>query len=311
MIVTVTPNPAYDATYELEAVRLGEVQRVSRTALRPGGKGVNVAAVLHQLGEEVLATGFASPAFAEEVQSTGVPGSFVTSLPHVRRTLVLAEPDRTTGLWEPGVPLPPGSSERLLDLVRGLLPRTSCLVVSGSLPPGAPCSLPADLAAAALGAGVPAVVDTSGPALQAAAGVPGVVLMPNTEELTELAGPASSADDVAGHCARLVAAGARCVVATRGADGLVLTDASGSWVARPPSEVRGNPTGAGDAAAAAVARGLARGLPAAEIAADAVALSTAAVAAPEAGTVDLDVHADLLGRVVVSSLAPTTTRGVR
>lgn len=92
MILTVTPNPAYDTTYELPALRPGEVHRISTTHLRPGGKGVNVASVLAQLGEDVVATGFASPAFATEVAETGLRADFVTALPHVRRTVAVVEP---------------------------------------------------------------------------------------------------------------------------------------------------------------------------------------------------------------------------
>ncbi|QZY28591.1 1-phosphofructokinase family hexose kinase [Nocardioides coralli] len=309
MIVTVTPNPAYDATYEVPEVRLGEVQRVSTARLRPGGKGINVAAVLAQLGERVTATGFASPAFAEEVASCGVGTAFVTTLPHVRRTLVVAEPGRTTGLWEPGVPVTPGSAEALLRRVGDLLPTASCLVVSGSLPPGVDDTLPAELATSALAAGVPTVIDTSGPALLTAAGVPGVVLMPNDVELAELVGPCPHPTDTARRSAALVAAGARAVVATRGAEGLVVTDRSGSWHARPPYAVAGNATGAGDAAAAAVARGLAHGVAPAALAAEAVAASAAAVASPVAGAIDLELHRDLLPRVEVRTCTPGLSTG--
>ena len=299
MILTVTANPAVDVTYELPVLRAGEVHRVATTHVRAGGKGVNAAGVLAQLGEEVLATGFASPAFAEDVRAAGIVADFVTTLPRVRRTVAVVEPGRTTSFWEPGIALPAGSAAQLRDHLRALLPGVRCLVVSGSLPPGAPDSLPADLARLALAAGVPAVVDTSGAALRAAAEVPGVVLMPNADELEELVGPSPTEADVVEHSATLVAAGAAAVVATRGRDGLVATDASGSWLARAPREVAGNPTGAGDAAAAAVARGLARGRRLPEVVADAVALSAAAVASPVAGLVDLDCYRELAGTVAV------------
>lgn len=296
MILTVTANPAYDVTYEVAAVRPGEVHRVTTAHLRPGGKGINVAAVLRQLGEEVLASGFGTMAFEEELRAAGLRAELVTSLPHVRRTVAVVEPGRTTSFWEPGTQLPADSARLLLDRVSELLTSAACLVVSGSLPPGAPDSLAADLARLALDVGVPAVVDTSGAALRAAAVVPGVVLMPNLDELEELTGPCRTDADVVAASDRLVAAGARAVVATRGRDGMVATDATGTWTTRPP-EVAGNPTGAGDAAAAAVARGLARGLPLPHIAADATALSAAAVTAPVAGQVDLERYRELTDAV--------------
>lgn len=304
MILTVTPNPAYDATYEVPEVRAGAVHRVTATHLRPGGKGVNVASVLAQLGEQVISTGFASPAFADEVRSAGLRAEFVTCLPHVRRTLAVVEPGRTTGFWEPGVPAPPGGVERLLDRVGSLLDGARCLVVSGSLPPGVPGTLAAQLAGLAVAADVPVVVDTSGVALREAARVRGVVLMPNHDELTELTGRCDSADGVVRRSRELLARGVRAVVATRGVDGLVVTDGTGSWAARPPYAVAGNPTGAGDAAAAAVARGLAHDRPLPEVAADTVAVSAAAVASPVAGRIDLDCHRELADRIETTMHVP-------
>ena len=302
MIVTVTPNPAFDATYEVAALEPGRVHRVETAHLRPGGKGVNVAAVLARLGEDAVVTGFANDAFAEAVTALGLRAALVTVLSQVRRTVAVVEPGRTTALWEPGAPLPAGAVEQLHERVAALLPAADCVVVSGSLPPGAPDSLVADLAASALAAGVPALVDTSGAALRAAAAVPGVVLMPNADELAELAGHSTSLADAVHHSRSLVAGGVAAVIATRGPDGLVATDRTGSWVAAPPHAVTGNPTGAGDAAAAAVARGLAQELPLPQIAAAAVAVSAAAVAAPVAGTIDLGCYRQLSGSVAARAV---------
>jgi tagatose 6-phosphate kinase len=62
MIVTVTLNPALDLTYAVDALVPHGTHRVATVAERPGGKGLNVARVLHALGEPVLATGLLGPA---------------------------------------------------------------------------------------------------------------------------------------------------------------------------------------------------------------------------------------------------------
>ena len=59
MILTVTLNAALDVTYEVRRLTPGAVHRVGAPAARAGGKGVNVARVLHALGETVHVTGFA------------------------------------------------------------------------------------------------------------------------------------------------------------------------------------------------------------------------------------------------------------
>lgn len=285
LIVTVTPNPAYDVSYTTPGLEPGEVHRVSTVHRRAGGKGVNVASVLASLGEPVVASGFATREFAGDVRALGVRAEFVEVLPHVRTTVAVFDGDRTTSFWEAGVaPSDPAAAESMLrDRVAGLVAEAGCLVVSGSLPSGMRHILPAELARLAHQQGVPCLVDVSGDALTAAADVPGVVLSPNADELAELCGPVT---DVAAAARSLVEQGAGVVFATRGADGIVVAAADGCWVVPGVPGISGNPTGAGDAAAAAIARGLAAGEAPAEIAADAVALAAAAVASPVAGSVD-------------------------
>ncbi len=290
LILTVTPNPAYDLTYETPALELGRVHRVAAAHRRPGGKGVNVAAVLASLGEPVVACGFATPEFAADVERLGVRGVFTEALPYIRSTVTVFDGDRATSLWEAGVAPtdPAAATSALCDRVTELLPDLDCLVVSGSLPPGVDRMLPADLARLAHDRGVPALVDVSGEALEAAAGVPGVVLTPNADELAELCGPVATRDDVVAAARSLVDRGAGLAFATRGADGIVVVAPEGAWAVPAVPGARGNPTGAGDAAAAAIARGLAVGLHPARIAEDAVALAATAVTSPVAGSVDPD-----------------------
>ena len=56
MILTVTMNPSVDTRYQLDELIIDDVNRVTpeKTA---GGKGLNVARVLGQLGDDVVATG--------------------------------------------------------------------------------------------------------------------------------------------------------------------------------------------------------------------------------------------------------------
>ena len=59
MIVTVTLNPAIDQTIEIDALVEGDTNRVASNRWDVGGKGINVARVLKELGYEPLACGFA------------------------------------------------------------------------------------------------------------------------------------------------------------------------------------------------------------------------------------------------------------
>ncbi len=289
LILAVTPNPAYDVSYETPAVDRGGVHRVASARRRAGGKGVNVAAVLACLGEPVVATGLATAEFGVEVERLGLRSAFVDALPAVRSTVAVFDGEHTTSFWEPGsAPGDVGAAEGALhSRVADLLVDAGCLVVSGSLPPGVSPTLPASLARLAHDHGVRSVLDVSGDALRAAAEVPGVVLTPNADELADLCGPAQTTAEVAAAARSLVDRGVGAVFATRGADGIVVVDRNGCWVVPGVPDVAGNPTGAGDAATAAIARGLAAGEPPARIAEDAVALAATAVSAPVAGVVDV------------------------
>lgn len=302
MIVTVTPNPAVDVTYGLDALRPGQVHRVRTVTTRAGGKGVNVARVLARLGTPCEAVGLGSGPDAEaivaELDADGVPATLVGTM-RVRRTLVVHDDDgATTSLWEPGERPddPAAAADSLLHAVAGRLPRSSALTVSGSLPPGVPADLPVRLAALAARGGVPCVLDLDGEPQALAAASRTAVLTPNADELGRLAGARpASVREAAAAAHRLVRQGVPAVAATLGADGAVLVTTRAAVHAALPDSLPGNPTGAGDAFCAALARSLADAghvdrLDLRRTAADAVATSGAAVLQPVAGAVDqLDV----------------------
>ncbi|MEV0249296.1 1-phosphofructokinase [Nocardia sp. NPDC050712] len=314
MILTVTMNPAYDMTYRVERFERGQAHRVRSVEQRIGGKGINVTRVLNQLGKYARATGFADHAFAAAAELE-MPVDFVHALPWVRRTVVISESDdgTATALWEPGARVSnPHAAEQLSIRVAGLLPDINGLVISGSLPGGIDPGLPAEIARIAVEAGVPTICDVDGEALRLAAEVPGVVLMPNTEELERLTGLAPVTPDEVVHAVRpLLERGVRAVIATRGAEGMIAITPEGAWVAGLPEVLAGNPTGAGDSAAAAVIATLSEhgeaDWPA--ILADAVATSSAAVVIPVAGEIDRCLRTRIAPTVVVEKLStaqPTT-----
>ncbi|MCP2298881.1 tagatose 6-phosphate kinase [Nocardia amikacinitolerans] len=308
MILTVTMNPAYDMTYRVERFERGQAHRVRSVEQRIGGKGINVTRVLNQLGKYARATGFSDHAFAAAAELE-MPVDFVHALPWVRRTVVISESrDGTaTALWEPGARVSsPHAAEQLAIRVAGLLPDINGLVVSGSLPGGIDPGLPAELARSAVAAGVPTICDVDGEALRLAAEVPGVVLMPNTEELARLSGSTQSTPEEVVAAARpLIDRGVRAVVATRGVKGMIAVTADGAWCATLPEPLAGNPTGAGDSAAAAVIAALStRTEPDwAAILTDAVATAASAVVIPVAGEIDRCLRTRLAPTVRVDKLA--------
>ena len=156
------------------------------------------------------------------------------------------------------------------------------VAVCGSLPPGVKSDAYALVVLAARASGAQTIVDAEGPALRAACAAGAEVAMPNRAELLASTGT----DQVSAGAKALLALGARHVLVSAGPEGMRAMLADGRiLVARPGQPLRGNPTGAGDAATAAVASGLMTKRAWPDLLRDAVAWSGAAVLQPVAGAV--------------------------
>jgi tagatose 6-phosphate kinase len=261
---------------------------------RPGGKGLNVARTLHALGVDVLVLGLAGGVTGDGVAAAlgelGVPAALTPVAGETRRTFTVVDGRGPVALFnEAGPQVSAAEWATFRDRYREALAGACAVALSGSLPPGLPADAYATLIAAAAAAGVPTVLDTHGEALTRAVAARPTIVKPNLDELQALSagrlstprGPDLAAVTVA--AARLREAGAGAVVASLGPEGLLADTADGRWVAQPAAVVTGNPTGAGDAVAAALVHGLVLGRPWDERLRHAAALGAACVAAPVAG----------------------------
>ncbi len=307
MIVTVTLNPALDITYSVPELRTGTTHRPQVLA-QAGGKGVNVARTLHALGRETVAIlplgGFDAAAMRAEMETGGVPHHVIPISGATRRTVTVVETGSADGsataFNESGPEITGAEWAEIRAAVSSVLETVdsaSALVLSGKLPPGLPDDAYADLITLADGFGVPAILDTEGPALLAALAARPAIVKPNAHELLD----ATGLSDAAQAAAELLRRGARAVVSSHGPDGLTASLAAGTWFARPPRIAGGNPTGAGDGAVAALAAGLADGTSWPDTLADAAALSAATVLTNRAGVFDAEAYRRFRAEITVSS----------
>lgn len=300
-IVTVTPNPALDITYTLDNLRPGEVHRVRTTVSRPGGKGLNVARVLHALGVPVVATGLVGGsdgiAIRTQLSHQDVPEALVVSDLVTRRTVTVIDESAgsVTLLNEAGPVVDAAQWRRLHDRVGALLATADALVISGSLPPGITADALAELVRMASAESVPVIADVPGDAIDAVISAGADVIKPNADELRDATGmsdPRRSAEALRER--------ARCVVvASLGEAGILAVTGDGTYAAKLDEPLSGNATGAGDSVVAALAAGLRAGRQWADILRDACALSAATVLAPVAGEYDADAYARLARTVDV------------
>ena len=256
MILTVTPNPSVDRTVLVARLARGQVIRARRSWREPSGKGINVALALDRAGvaaAAVLPVG--GPTGAELLQLLAVAGLTVHPVPvdgSIRANISIVEPDGTvTKLNEPGPDLSPAEVAALVRAVTDRLTGATWLACCGSLPPGAPVDLYAVLAELGHARGIPVAVDSSGAPLRAALeGHPDLV-KPNAPELAELVGRSlRTLGDVLDAAEAVRTLGAGAVLASLGADGLVLVDATGAVHAEAPAPTVVSAVGAGDAALA-------------------------------------------------------------
>lgn len=297
MIICVSANPAIDRRLRLESIAVGGVNRAASAEPFPGGKAAHVAMVAQALGSQVTWVGFLGGAAGEECESglsaLGIPLTVVRTQADTRTNLEIIAGDGTvTEILEAGGGVTDGEVERLLSACRDIFAESaegSQVALSGSLPPGAPVDFYADLIRLAHVYGCRVLLDTSGDALrQALASAPDLV-KPNRAEAGEFAGRSiSSATAAAEVAAEMIAAGARGVAVSLGADGIVWHGAGSSSIlmSRPPPILVRSTVGCGDAALAGFAVAHAQGLSDDDTLSLAVACGAANCLAESPGLVD-------------------------
>lgn len=308
MLLSVCLNPAVDVTYRLDSsVVPGKSHRVKEVREQAGGKGINVARVLQQLDVPVMILapvgGATGARIRSELTLASLPARLVEIAEPTRRTLAVVDPDDATVFNEPGPMLGPVEWKSLLEEYQSLLNDATLVVLSGSLPPGIPPEGYRILAELAGARGRPSIVDAEGAPLRLALDAKPYLVKPNLAELeTIVGGRLSSTSEILAAGLEVRRLGARNVVISCGADGLVAVTEEGNWRAVSPEVVRGNPTGAGDALVAALAAGTGRDQPWPGKLRDGVSVSAAAVASPVAGRVEATAWARLLRGVVIEEL---------
>ena len=268
MIYTLTLNPALDYILRLPTLREGETNRAEATALRFGGKGINVSLVLRELGVDSTALGFAAgftgDALTAYLTEQGIRADFIR-LPEglTRINVKLKTPQGLhpeTEINAAGPAIPEACMEALYTRLDGLT-EGDTLVLAGSIPAGLPKDTYRAIMERLDGRGIRFVVDAEGALLTETLPYRPFLVKPNRAELEGIEGRALTTDgDLQSAAARLRRAGARNVLVSLGGDGALLLDEEGGChrvAALPIEEV--NTVGAGDSMVAGFLAGVGRG----------------------------------------------------
>lgn len=256
MILTVTPNPSLDRTYEVQALHRGEVIRAETERMDPGGKGVNVSRAVAAAGQRTVAVlplgGAPGALVAELLDAQGIEVAPVEIAGATRSNIALAEADGVlTKINAPGPRLSDAEQELLLETVREASRGADWIACCGSLPRGLAPSWYADVVTRAHAGGARIALDTSGRALLEALRARPDVVKPNAEELAEAVGrPLATVGDALKAAEELREMGAGAVLASLGADGQLLVDGSGAWFGSARVDAVRSNVGAGDSSLA-------------------------------------------------------------
>lgn len=266
MIVTLTPNTGLDRVIFVPRFEWDETIRATCSTLAMGGKGTDVSMVLAALGYPSVALGFTAGETGQRMvrilEGEGVKCDFVWTEGDARTNYVLIDADlhRQSTIALPGPLVGSVHVNALRARLREHLSGTSCLVLGGSLPEGAPPELYGELISDAQAAGVPALFDASGPGLRAGARALPFLLKLNRFEMEQLVGrPLSDGEGLRCAAREWTARGAERVVITTGQRGAWAFGVEEAFfIPSLPLEAV-NTAGAGDGLMAGLAIGLEKG----------------------------------------------------
>jgi len=287
MIATLTLNPSLDRTVTVEELVMDEANRWTSLRRDPGGKGINVSRVIHELGGKTVAYGFIGGIDGETLKhllkQQGVPFEFTSIKGEIRSNFIIADLEtcRQTRIDAPGPNIMRHELQKLVQKIRHISPKPDFLVFAGSVPPAVPDDIYRQLIESAKNNGIKTVLDSDNKWLKEGIKAKPNVIKPNIHEAEELLEtPLKSETAIVNALKLLIDKGIEVAVISRGKQGLMACNGDTVLKAIPPEvEVRST-VGAGDSTIAGLVLKLNEGLGLDEACRWAVAAGTAATLTP-------------------------------
>ena len=286
-IVTITFSPCIDKSTSIPYLIPEKKLKCTVPKMEPGGGGINVARAIKKLGAEATAIfpsgGYTGKFFNHLLQSENVPSVIIETTSDTRENIIVLD-ESTNNQYRFGMPgndLSENEWKQCLKVVEEI-DKVEFIVASGSLPPGVPLNIYAQLAKIAQHKNAKFIVDTSGEALKQAADEGVFLLKPNIAELSSLAGidqiDLADVEEVAKELIRKK--GCAIIVVSLGSAGAILVTKSETYRAKPPEVDRKSTVGAGDSMVAGMVYSLSRGMNLKQVLQYGVACGTAATMNP-------------------------------
>ncbi|XOQ47763.1 MAG: 1-phosphofructokinase [Eubacteriales bacterium] len=272
MITTLTLNPCIDRTVTVDGFAYGGTNHVENFRCDVSGKGINVSIALNNIGEETRCLGFnyvgGGSVLTDFLNQKNISNKFLNVEGLLRTNIKIFDKKTSvmSELNESGHCVTQDCVSELLRMVEEYLPKTTLLVLDGSVPPGVPKDIYKTLTDKAHRFGVKTVIDAYGELLLEGIKARPYLIKPNKDELEEAFGEKiESKADVIRISRKIIAQGVTLVCVSLGKNGAMLvTKEKAYFSAGADIPVRGV-QGAGDSLVAGICYAIARGMSCADM----------------------------------------------
>ncbi len=257
MIATVTLNPSLDKTVTVHGLVIEETNRWTTFRRDPGGKGINVSRVIHELGGNTIAYSFSGGVDGQIMKRLlrrkKMPFDFVAVRQPTRSNFIITDlkTHHQTRIDAPGPRISATELQRLKDKIRKTQPKPDFIVFAGSVPPGISDDIYRELIEEAKSQGIKTALDSDGIWLTEGIKAKPYLIKPNvheTEELLEVELKDERA--IIRAVKRFLDQGIGVAVISRGRGGLIAGTKEKIVKAVPPEVKTRSTVGAGDSALA-------------------------------------------------------------
>ncbi|MGX7013515.1 hexose kinase [Vagococcus silagei] len=266
MVLAITLNPSLDISYPIETLKINDVNRCQTVSKTAGGKGLNVARVIHQMDGSVVATGFLGGNIGKYIEDQLTEQEIQHQFQHINGETrnciaILHDQGQQTEVLEGGPTLSVEDLEKLKALLEDLVGAHDVVTISGSLSKGLPEDSYVQLIEQLNAKNKKVILDSSGGSLKAVlnSNVKPYAIKPNLTEIEELTGVAVSLEDLTGLKSLLLGEqfmAIPLIVISLGADGAFVKSGKQFYRVTIPKINVVNPVGSGDSTVAGLALAL-------------------------------------------------------
>lgn len=258
-IITITFSPCIDKSTSVNSLLPEKKMRCTIPKLEPGGGGINVARAIKKLGGESTAIfpsgGYTGKFFNHLLEKENISSVIIETRNETRENIIVLDESNNNQyrFGMPGTELSENEWKKCLKEVQEIN-NAEFIVASGSLPPGVPLDIYAQLAKIARNKNAKFIVDTSGEALKNILEEGVYLLKPNLNELAFLAGKKELQPNEASDVAKNIIAKGKCevMVISMGANGAMLITNTITQIITPPPIIKKSTVGAGDSMVAGI-----------------------------------------------------------